>query len=171
MDSIYSFTVTDIDGKERSLSEFAGKVLLIVNVASKCGFTPQYAGLQEMYSRFHESGLEVLGFPANNFMRQEPGTNEEIRSFCSLKYDVTFPLFAKISVAGRDIHPLYAYLTSSEMNPALGGRIKWNFSKFLVDRYGLVIGRFAPSDDPLSEKIVRQVEAALSVRVPENVRG
>ncbi|OHD74741.1 MAG: glutathione peroxidase [Spirochaetes bacterium RBG_13_68_11] len=160
MKNFYAFQVNDIGGAERSLSEFAGKVLLVVNVASKCGNTPQYKNLQTLYTRYHERGFEILGFPANNF-RQEPGTDAEIQSFCSLTYGVTFPMFAKISVKGKDIHPLYAFLTDKETNPQFAGKITWNFNKFLVDRAGNIVGRFDSKDDPLGDKIPRAVEEAL----------
>jgi glutathione peroxidase-family protein len=161
MKSFYAFQVYDIGGRERSLSEFAGKVLLVVNVASKCGFTPQYKGLEALYKRYHERGFEVLGFPANDFMHQEPGTDAEIQSFCSLTYGVTFPMFAKISVKGKDIHPLYAFLTDKKTNSKFGGKITWNFNKFLIDRSGAIIGRFDSKVDPLGDKIPREVEEAL----------
>ncbi|MGA2976457.1 MAG: glutathione peroxidase [Spirochaetia bacterium] len=157
MTNIYALTVKDIDGNERSLSEFAGKVLLIVNVASKCGFTPQYKNLQTLYTRNKERGFEILGFPANNFGRQEPGTEAEIKSFCSLTYGVTFPMFSKISVKGKDIHPLYAFLTDKKTNPEFGGKITWNFNKFLLDRKGAIVARFDSKDDPLGDKVPRKV--------------
>ncbi len=162
MSSIYDFTMKDIDGNERPLSQFAGKVLLIVNVASKCGFTPQYAGLEKLYKRYHDRGFEILGFPANDFLRQEPGTDAEIKSFCSTTYGVTFPMFAKISVKGKDIHPLYAYLTGKDTNPEFAGKITWNFNKFLVGRKGNIVARFDSKDDPMGDKIPRLVEPALS---------
>jgi len=161
MTNFYSFQVFDIHGAERSLSEFVGKVLLVVNVASKCGFTPQYKGLEALYKRYHERGFEVLGFPANDFGRQEPGTDAEILSFCSLTYGVTFPMFAKISVKGKDIHPLYAFLTDKKTNPAFAGKITWNFNKFLLDRTGAIVGRFDSKDEPLGDKIPRVVQEAL----------
>jgi len=161
MKNFYAFQVYDIGGTERSLSEFAGKVLLIVNVASKCGFTPQYKGLQALYERYRERGFEVLGFPANNFRGQEPGTDAEIQDFCSMTYGVTFPMFAKVSVKGKGIHPLYAFLTDKNTNPRFGGKITWNFNKFLVDRSGAIVGRFDSKDDPLGDKIPRAVEEAL----------
>jgi glutathione peroxidase len=159
--SIYSFTLKDIDGNDVTLSRYRGQVLLLVNVASKCGFTPQYEGLQRLYMKYKEQGLVVLGFPANNFMSQEPGTNEEIKAFCSLKYNVTFPMFAKISVKGADTHPLYKFLTDKETNPDLGGDIKWNFSKFLVNRKGEIIARFEPAVKPESEQVGQAIEKAL----------
>jgi glutathione peroxidase len=161
MATIHDFKAKDITGTERSLSEFAGKVLLVVNVASKCGFTPQYKGLQALYERYRERGFQVLGFPTNDFMHQEPGTDAEIQSFCSLTYGVTFPLFAKITVKGKETHPLYAFLTDKKTNPRFGGKITWNFNKFLVDRSGNVVGRFDSKDEPLGDKIPREVEDAL----------
>ena len=150
-----------IDGTDKSLSDFVGKVLLIVNVASKCGFTPQYEGLESLYQRYRERGFEILGFPANNFGRQEPGTDAEIQSFCSLTYGVTFPMFSKISVKGKDIHPLYAFLTDKETDPAFAGKISWNFNKFLIDRTGKVVNRFDSKDAPMGDKIPRSVEEML----------
>lgn len=161
VDSIYSFTVEDIDGNEVSLASFEGKVVMIVNVASKCGFTYQYEGLQELYEEYRERGFVILGFPANNFLWQEPGTDEEIKSFCTLNYGVTFPMFSKISVKGRDIHPLYGYLTSKESNPRFSGNITWNFNKFLIGRDGEIIGRFDSKTEPEDENIIRAIEGAL----------
>lgn len=159
--SIYDFTVQDIDGNEVSLAEYRGKVLLIVNVASKCGFTPQYEGLQKLYNEYQDQGFVVLGFPANNFKNQEPGTNQEIKEFCSVNYGVTFPIFTKISVKGDDIHPLYQYLTSKDTNPEFAGDISWNFNKFLLDPSGKVIARFESKDKPESEIVLSAIEAAL----------
>ncbi|MGO9310410.1 MAG: glutathione peroxidase [Spirochaetia bacterium] len=161
MKNIYAFAVRDIDGRERALSEFAGKVLLIVNVASKCGFTPQYKTLQTLYTRFKERGFEILAFPANDFGRQEPGTEAEIKSFCSLTYGVTFPLFSKISVKGKGVHPIYAFLTDKATNPQFSGKITWNFNKFLLDRKGNVVARFDSKDDPMGDKIPRAVSEVL----------
>ncbi|HEY8458980.1 MAG TPA: DUF1573 domain-containing protein [Blastocatellia bacterium] len=160
--SVLDFTLKNIDGKETKLSDYRGKVLLLVNVASQCGYTPQYEGLQAIYSKYGSQGLVVLGFPANNFGGQEPGTNEEIKQFCTVKYKVTFPMFAKISVKGADIHPLYKFLTSKETNPEFGGDIKWNFNKFLVDRNGKIIARFESGDKPESEKVTQAIEKALT---------
>lgn len=157
--NVYSFNVFDIDGKEVSLSAYAGKVLLIVNTASRCGFTPQYKELEELYQKYQDKGFAVLGFPANNFMGQEPGTNEEIKRFCELKYKVTFPIFSKIDVKGKNIHPLYTYLT--EASPFPGG-IKWNFNKFLVGPGGEVVARFESGTKPLDPEIIRKIEAALA---------
>ena len=157
MQTIYDFTVQDIDGNERRLSEFAGKAIMVVNVASKCGFTPQYKGLEALYQKYRERGFSILGFPANDFLRQEPGTDAEIKSFCSLTYGVTFPMFAKVSVKGKDIHPLYAFLTEKESNPQFSGKITWNFNKFLFDRKGALVARFDSKDEPLGDKIPRVV--------------
>jgi glutathione peroxidase len=159
--TILDFTMKDISGNEVPLGTYRGKVLLLVNVASKCGLTPQYKGLQALYERFRDKGMEILGFPANNFFRQEPGTDSEIQSFCSLNYGVTFPLFAKISVKGKDIHPLYAFLTSPGTNPEFHGKIGWNFAKFLIDRTGKVIARFEPSVAPESPLLASAIEKAL----------
>jgi glutathione peroxidase len=156
--SVYDFTMQDIDGKSVPLSEYKGKVALIVNVASKCGYTPQYEGLEALYKRFKDKGFVVLGFPANNFMGQEPGTNAEIKEFCSLKYNVTFPMFAKISVKGADIHPLYEYLTKNA-NPA--GDVQWNFNKFLIGKDGAIIARYASGVKPESAEIIAAIEKAL----------
>lgn len=161
MKSIYDFAVKDIDGKDVKLEAFKGQVLLIVNVASKCGFTSQYEGLQKIYTRYKDQGLVVLGFPANNFMNQEPGTNEEIKQFCSLNYNVTFPMFAKISVKGKDIAPLYQFMTDKALHPDFSGDISWNFNKFLVDRTGKLVARFGSRDKPEGELIVQAIEKAL----------
>jgi glutathione peroxidase len=161
--SILDFQVTDITGAEVPLRRFEGKVLMIVNVASKCGFTPQYRGLQELYETYREKGFEILGFPANNFMWQEPGTDAEIKEFCDSQYSVTFSLFSKISVKGKDIHPLYEFLTRPASNPSFHGKIGWNFAKFLTDRTGTVIARFEPKTEPLSSEVVLAVEKALAL--------
>ncbi|MDZ7401632.1 MAG: glutathione peroxidase [candidate division KSB1 bacterium] len=161
MKSIYDFVVKDIDGNEVKLEQFKGKVMLIVNVASKCGFTPQYEGLQKLYMQYKDKGLVVLGFPANNFLNQEPGSNEEIKQFCSLNYNVTFPMFSKISVKGKDIAPLYQFLTSKETNPEFAGDISWNFNKFLVDRSGKIVARFGSRSRPESDELVQAIESAL----------
>jgi glutathione peroxidase len=159
--SLYDFALEDIDGNKVSLSQFKGKALLIVNVASRCGYTYQYEGLEALYRRYRDQGLVVLGFPANNFLGQEPGSNEEIKEFCSTTYGVTFPMFSKVSVKGRDIHPLYDYLTSRQTNPSFAGAITWNFNKFLVSRDGRVIGRFRTQQEPGSGEVLEAVEAAL----------
>lgn len=156
---LYGFRLPDIDGHPVDLKIFKGKVLLIVNTASMCGNTPQYAGLQEMYERYQERGFEVLAFPANDFGQQEPGTNQEIKGFCYTRYSVSFPLFSKISVVGKDKHPLYRYLTEQSAFP---GRVTWNFQKYLVDRSGNVIGKYDPGMNPLSPTILTDVEKALA---------
>lgn len=160
--SIYDFTVDDIDGAAVKLEQYRGKVVMIVNVASKCGFTPQYEGLQKLYTTYKDSGLVILGFPANNFMRQEPGSDADIKAFCSMNYGVTFPMFSKISVKGDDQHPLYAYLTSKEANHEFGGGISWNFNKFLVSRDGKIIARFGSRTKPEDAELVEAVKKALS---------
>ncbi|MBI1765726.1 MAG: DUF1573 domain-containing protein [Acidobacteria bacterium] len=156
--TVLDFSMKNIDGQETPLAAYKGKVLLLVNVASKCGYTPQYEGLQALYAKYKDQGLVVLGFPANNFGGQEPGSNEEIKQFCTLKYNVSFPLFAKISVEGDDIHPLYKFLTTQ---PQFGGDLKWNFGKFLVGRDGKVLARFESADKPEDEKMTQAVEQAL----------
>jgi len=155
-------TMPDIDGEATDLSMFQGKVVLIVNVASKCGFTSQYEGLEALYRRYGEEGFVVLGFPANNFLGQEPGTDEEIKAFCSTKYNVTFPIFAKISVKGKDIAPLYQDLVSKEYSGTHAGNIRWNFTKFLIGRDGIVRSRFGSRTKPQDPKVVRAIEAALA---------
>ena len=158
---VLDLTVTDIDGNAVDLSAYEGKVLLIVNVASKCGLTPQYAGLMELHNAYADKGLAILGFPANNFRNQEPGSNEEIKLFCTQNYDVAFDMFAKISVFGDDIAPLYRRLTSAESNAPFAGDIQWNFTKFLVGRDGRVIARFEPQTKPTDEAVVAAIESAL----------
>ncbi|GEO27521.1 glutathione peroxidase [Alicyclobacillus acidoterrestris] len=146
--SVYDFTAKRIDGSTQSLSEYQGNVLLIVNTASKCGFTPQYEGLEALYRKYQDEGFVILGFPCNQFGKQEPGSEAEIAQFCQVTYDVTFPMFAKIDVNGRNAHPLYQYL-KSEAGGVLGSQaIKWNFTKFLVNRQGKVLKRFAPTVSP-----------------------
>lgn len=168
--AVLAFTVKDIDGREVPLGRYAGKVVLIVNVASKCGLTPQYKALQALHEKYAERGLVILAFPANNFGNQEPGTEAEIRTFCETKYGVKFPLFAKISVKGDNSHPLYRFLTSSQTNGKLGGEITWNFEKFLVSREGKVVQRFAPRKTPDSEEVVRAIEAQLAMPAPAQSR-
>ncbi|HTR57876.1 MAG TPA: glutathione peroxidase [Casimicrobiaceae bacterium] len=159
MASVYDFSVTDIHGKEQKLDTYKDKVMLIVNVASKCGFTPQYKGLEALYEKMHSRGLEVLGFPCNQFGAQEPGTEKEIESFCELNYGVKFPLFAKIDVNGDDAAPLYKYLKKTK--PGLLGTeaIKWNFTKFLVDRKGHVVERYGSNVEP--QAIAADIEKLL----------
>jgi glutathione peroxidase len=158
MTTAYDFSATTIDGEEQPLSAYDGKPLLVVNVASKCGFTPQYAGLEKLHREFVDAGLVVLGFPCDQFGHQEPGDEAEIKEFCSLTYDVTFPMFAKIDVNGDDSHPLYEWL-KQEQRGLLGGRIKWNFTKFLVDRSGQPVQRYAPNTVP--EDLRRDIEMLL----------
>ena len=158
---LYKFKMKDIDGKDVKLKKYKGDVLLVVNVASKCGYTPQYEGLEAVYEKYKTQGFEILGFPANNFGSQEPGTNTEIKEFCTSKYKVTFPMFAKISVKGDDIDPLYKFLTSKETNPDFAGDISWNFNKFLVDRKGNIVARFSSKDTPQSDKVTQAIEKYL----------
>ena len=160
--SVLNFHVKDIDGKDVDLAKYKGKVLLIVNTASQCGFTPQYKDLQAIYEKYKDQGFEVLAFPANEFGAQEPGDNQQIKEFCSATYRVGFPLFSKIVVKGEGIHPLYAFLTSEETNPKYAGKIPWNFTKFLVNKQGEVIARFQPADNPSAEKVTGEVEKALA---------
>ena len=156
------FTVKDIDGKDVDLAQYKGKVVMIVNVASKCGNTPQYKQLEELHKKYAEKGLVILGFPANEFGKQEPGSDSEIKQFCSTKYGVTFPMFAKIVVKGNGINPLYEFLTSEETNPGMSGDIKWNFEKFLVGRDGKVIKRFDPRTKPDAPEVIEAIEAELN---------
>ncbi len=180
MSELYQIPVETIDGKKTTLEEYKGKVLMIVNVASKCGLTPQYEGLQRIYSKYKDKGFEILGFPANNFLGQEPGTNEEIKEFCKTKYNVEFPMFSKISVKGEDQHPLYKYLTEKkpeadvkdkEFEEKLAGYgqkrekpndILWNFEKFLVNRNGEIVARFDPSITPEDQRVIEKIEQELS---------
>lgn len=180
--NIYDFKVTTIDGEEKSLEEYNGKVLIITNTASKCGFTPQYKDLQKLYEIYNSKGLEILGFPSNQFAEQEPGNNSEVKSFCEINYGVTFPLFEKIDVKGKYAHPLFKYLIENSPfkgfdleNPSakflhsflsekfpenlIGDSIKWNFTKFLIDRQGNIIGRFESPVDPLD--LVVEIEKLL----------
>jgi glutathione peroxidase len=154
--NVHEFTLNDIDGKPVSLAEFKGKVVLIVNVASRCGFTPQYAGLEALYEKYKGQGFVIVGVPANNFGAQEPGTNEEIKTFCTRKYNVSFPMLAKVSVKGDDITPLYKYLTETK-----GGDVKWNFTKFLIGKDGQVAERFESAVKPDDPALTAAVERAL----------
>ncbi len=158
--NVYDFTLPSIDGKPMPLADFRGKVILLVNVASRCGFTPQYSALEALYEKYKDQGFVIVGFPANNFGGQEPGTNEEIKTFCSRKYNVTFPLYSKVSVKGDDQTPLYQYLTK-QTDPLIAGEIKWNFTKFLVDRNGRVVQRFESAVTPDSKEVVSAVEKQL----------
>jgi len=161
------FTVKTIDGKEQKLSDYKGKVVLLVNVASKCGLTPQYTALESTYEKYKDKGFVIIGFPANNFGGQEPGTNEEIKQFCTSKYKVTFPMFAKIVVKGDGIDPLYKFLTAKETDPTYAGEIKWNFTKFLVGRDGKVVARFEPKTTPTSKEVTEAIEKALAAPQPK----
>lgn len=160
VDSVHDFELNNIDGEKINLSTYEGKVLLIVNTASECGYTPQYEGLQAIYEEYKDEGLVVLGFPANNFGGQEPGTNEEIKQFCRVNFSVTFPMFSKISVKGEDINPMFSYLIQQE-NPDFTGKIKWNFEKFLVNRDGQLIRRFRSAVTPESDEINSAIKQAL----------
>jgi glutathione peroxidase len=156
----YSFTLNSIDGKPAPLANYKGKVVLVVNVASQCGYTPQYSALESIYEKYKDKGFVILGFPANNFGAQEPGTNEEIKTFCTRKYSVTFPMYSKISVKGDDQAPLYAYLTK-DTGAGISGDIKWNFTKFLIDRNGKVVQRFEPAVTPDSKEVTGAIEKQL----------
>lgn len=158
------FTMKDIDGNEVPLSNYKGKVLLFVNTASKCGLTPQYEQLVALKAKYGDQGFEILGFPANNFMHQEPGSDAEIKVFCQTKYSVNFPMFSKISVKGSDIHPLYKFLTEKESDPKFPGEIGWNFEKFLIGRDGQVIDRFNPKVKPDADEVVKSIEAAIAAK-------
>lgn len=161
VDSVHDFELTNIDGENTPLGKYEGKVLLIVNTASECGYTPQYEGLQSLYENYKDKGLVIAGFPANNFGGQEPGTDEEIKQFCKMNYGVSFPMFSKISVKGNDIHPLFAYLTSQQ-NPDFTGEIKWNFEKFLIDKDGRLVRRFRSAVTPESDEIISAIDRALN---------
>ncbi len=161
-ESIFDFTMNDIDGNPVKLEIFKDKVILLVNVASKCGYTPQYKGLQKLYSKYKDKGFVILGFPANNFLWQEPGTNARIKSFCSLKYGVEFPMFSKISVKGRKQHPLYKFLTSKLSNPLFPGKIRWNFEKFVFNTEGKLVGRFHPKIKPEDKRIIELLEKEIT---------
>jgi glutathione peroxidase len=152
--SFHDFTVETIDGQEFDLTRLKGKKVLVVNTASKCGFTPQYADLQKLYEQFGGDDFEIIGFPANNFLRQEPGTNTEIKEFCTVNYGVTFPMMAKISVKGNDMHPVYQWLTRKEENGVMDSTVKWNFQKYLIDEEGNLVDVAYSKENPLSDRIV-----------------
>lgn len=162
--SVYDFTVKDIDGKDVSLSKYKGKVLLFVNVASLCGNTPQYKDIEALYKKYKDKGLVVLGFPANNFMGQEPGSNAEIKEFCTREYAVTFPMFSKVSVKGKDIAPIYSYLTQKTENGVVESPVTWNFQKFLVGRDGKVISAVSPRTSVNDATVIKQIESALAAK-------
>ena len=159
--SVHEFTMKSIDGKPVNLSSYKGKVLLLVNVASKCGYTPQYTALQALHEKYKDRGLLVVGIPANNFGGQEPGSDEEIKTFCSRNYNVSFPMMSKVSVKGDDETPLYQYLTDPSANPATAGDVKWNFTKFLVGKDGKVIGRFESKVKPDAPELTTAIDRAL----------
>ena len=152
--NFYSFTVKTIDGEEISLEQFKGKKVLVVNVASRCGFTPQYEDLQKLYEEYGGEDFTIIGFPANNFLKQEPGSNEEIKAFCTLNYGVTFPMMAKISVKGKDIAPLYDWLTKKEHNGVMDAKVTWNFQKFMIDENGNLVDYAPPKTKPFDDKII-----------------
>ena len=160
--TVHDFTLNSIDGQPAPLAAYKGKVVLLVNVASKCGFTPQYSALESTYEKYKDRGFVIVGIPANNFGAQEPGSNQEIKTFCSSKYHVTFPMMAKVSVKGDDITPLYQFLTDKSSNPQSGGEIKWNFTKFLIGPDGRVITRFEPEITPDSPQVTSAIEEALA---------
>jgi glutathione peroxidase len=160
--NIFDFSAKALDGTPRSLGDYKGRVMLIVNVASECGLTPQYQGLEKLHEAYAEKGLSVLGFPANEFGAQEPGSNEQIREFCSTRWGVRFDMFAKVKVKGPGIDPLFAYLTSAETNPGYAGEITWNFNKFLVSKDGHVVARFEPKVEPTSPEVIGAIEAAIA---------
>jgi glutathione peroxidase len=160
--TVYDFTLNSIDGQPAPLAAYKGKLVLLVNVASKCGYTPQYSALQSSYEKYKDRGFVIVGIPANNFGAQEPGSNQEIKTFCSSKFHVTFPMMAKVSVKGDDITPLYQFLTDKSSNPQSGGEIKWNFTKFLIGPDGRVITRFEPEITPDSPQVTSAIEEALA---------
>lgn len=159
--SIYEIKVMDIEGRDLKLKKYKNKILMFVNTASQCGYTPQYEGLQKIYDKYKHRGFVVLGFPANNFGGQEPGSNEEIKDFCTKRFKVSFPMFAKISVKGEDQHPLYQFLTGKQTNPKFAGDITWNFNKFLANEKGEIIARFSSKETPESNEVINAIEAAL----------
>ncbi|MCO4807563.1 MAG: glutathione peroxidase [Flavobacteriales bacterium] len=160
--SIHQFTMTSIDGDEVSLDQYQGKVVLIVNVASKCGLTPQYKDLQALYTEKESEGLVILGFPANNFAGQEPGTDDEIETFCTKNYGVSFPMFSKISAKGKDMHPLYQFLTEKDQNGVMDSNVKWNFQKYLIDKNGILVEMIAPSKSVLDAEVRTKIDALLA---------
>jgi len=156
--SFYDFTVQDINGKDYSLSQLKGKKVLVVNTASKCGFTPQYEGLQKLYEKYGGDDFMIIGFPANNFRKQEPGSDEEIATFCSINYGVSFPMMSKISVKGDDQHPLYKWLTSKSDNGVENSKVSWNFQKYMIDEEGQLVGHYASTPKPGNKKLIRWIE-------------
>jgi glutathione peroxidase len=157
--TLHDFTVNSIDGEIYDLSQLKGKKVLVVNTASKCGFTPQYADLENLYKKYKDRNFIVIGFPANNFLWQEPGTDSEIQTFCQLNYGVSFPMMSKISVKGKDIHPLYSWLTKKEQNGVMNSSVSWNFQKYMIDESGKLVGVISPKTNPLSEEITSWIES------------
>ncbi len=164
---VLNFTMNSLDGKPVKLSKYQGKVVMMVNTASKCGYTPQYKSLQALHEKYADKGLAILGFPANEFGQQEPGTNEQIADFCKKNYGVEFEMFSKIVVKGPDQHPLYKHLTSTDTDPNFAGEVKWNFEKFLIDRQGNIINRWRSKTAPDSEEMITAIEAALAGKAPK----
>src|SRR5580692_1790685 len=160
--SVYDFTLNSIDGQPAPLASYKGKIVLLVNVASRCGFTPQYSALEAVYEKYRERGFVIVGIPANNFAGQEPGSNQEIKTFCTTKYHISFPMMSKVSVKGADKDPLYQFLTDKSANPQTGGDIQWNFTKFLIGPDGRVITRFEPDVTPDSPQVTAAIEKALA---------
>ena len=160
--NVFDYTLNTIDGQPAPLSAYKGKVVMLVNVASRCGFTPQYTALEAIYEKYKDRGFVIVGIPANNFGAQEPGTDQEIKTFCQSKYNVTFPMMSKVSVKGDDKAPLYQYLTDKSTNPNTGGDIQWNFTKFLVGPEGQIITRFEPKVTPDSPEVTAAIESALA---------
>jgi glutathione peroxidase len=162
MPTLHDFTAKTIDGTDKALKDYAGKALLVVNVASQCGLTPQYEGLQKLYEQYRGRGLEVLGFPCNQFGSQEPGTEKQIKTFCETRFGVTFPLFAKLEVNGAGRHPLYAFLTAQPTQPDGPGDIQWNFAKFLIDKAGRIVARYSPTVAPADPELVQAIERTVA---------
>jgi glutathione peroxidase len=160
--TIYQFTMNTLDGKPKNLADYKGKVVLVVNVASKCGLTPQYKDLEKLYGEYKEKGFEIIGFPANNFMGQEPGSSSDIAEFCQKNYGVSFDMFEKISVKGKDIHPLYQFLTSKELNGSTEASVSWNFQKFLINKNGEVVTSFSPRTTVYEDEVIKVINAELS---------
>ncbi|HAC81264.1 MAG: glutathione peroxidase [Candidatus Binatia bacterium] len=162
MSSLHDFSMKNIDGEEQSLADFAGKVVLLVNVASQCGLTPQYKGLEALQQKYADLGFAVVGFPCNQFAGQEPGSDADVKTFCETSFGVTFPMFSKIDVNGDDQAPLYKWLTSTPTTPEADGDIKWNFGKFLIGKQGQILSRFEPPTDPEAKEVLAGIEAALA---------
>lgn len=159
--SVYNFKPTKLDGSEGNLADYKGKVMIVVNTASKCGFTPQYAELEKFYQEYEDKGVVILGFPSNDFLRQEPGSNDEIASFCKLNYGVSFPMFEKISVKGKTQDPLYTYLTTKTLNGLEDSKVSWNFQKYVIDRNGNLVTHFSPPTSVLSDEFKKTIDDLL----------